>query len=94
MFGSTDYKLLDRNMYNSFKNIVNEDLKYYMNYIDNKALIIWGKLDKDTKLCDGKLINRLIKNSKLYILEEAGHFSYLEYPDYVYKLIYEFLKDE
>ena len=91
IFGSGDYKLLDKNMYNTFKNIVNEDLKYVIKNIDTKTLIIWGKKDKDTPLKDGKLYNRLINDSSLIILPNAGHFSYLNYPVLVNKLIYDYI---
>lgn len=93
IFGSTDYKKLDKNMYNSFKNIVNEDLKYYINNIDIKTLIIWGKKDYDTPLKYGKYMNKKIRKSSLVILPNAGHFSYLNYSTLTHKLIGEFLKD-
>lgn len=94
IFGSADYKKLDKNMYNSFKNIVNEDLKYYINNIDTETLIIWGKLDKDTKLKYGKYMHKKIRKSSLVILPKAGHFSYLNYSTLTNKLISEFLKGE
>ncbi len=94
IFGSSDYKKLDKNMYDSFKNIVNEDLKCYINNINTETLIVWGKLDKDTKLKYGKYMHKKIRKSSLVILPKAGHFSYLNYSTVTNKLIYEFLKDE
>ncbi len=94
IFGSSDYKNLDKYMYNSFKNIVNEDLSYYLKCIDVKTLIIWGNLDKDTPLKDGKITQKKIRNSSLVILPKGSHFSYLNYPNLVNKLIEEFLKDD
>lgn len=92
IFGSTDYKKLDQNMYNSFKNIVNEDLKYYIKNIDIDTLIIWGKLDRDTPLKYGKYMHKKIRKSSLVIIPKANHFSYLNYSTLTNKLISEFLK--
>lgn len=91
IFGSSDYKLLNNNMKNSFKNIVNENLKYYIQYIEQETLIIWGKKDKDTPLKDAKYMKKYIKNSSLVILKNATHYSYLNYPNLTNKLIQEFL---
>lgn len=93
LFGSKDYKNLNRNMQNSFKNIVNEDLKYYIQKIENKTLIIWGKKDKDTPLKDAKYMKKYIKDSTLVIYPDASHFSYLNYPNLTNQIINEFLKD-
>lgn len=94
IFGSDDYKKLDKSMYNTFKNIVNEDLSYYIKYIEQATLIIWGELDKDTPLKDGKYFKKNIKKATLSILSKGSHFSYLNYPALTNKLINEFLKDE
>ncbi len=91
IFGSSDYRNLNSNMYNSFKNIVNEDLKYYIKNIDTTTLIIWGKLDRDTPLRYGKYLHKKIRKSSYVVLAKAGHFSYLDYPTYTNKLISDFL---
>ncbi len=92
IFGSKDYKNLNNNMYNSFKNIVNEDLKYYIANIPTTTLIIWGKLDYDTPLRYSKYLHKKIRKSSLVILPTAGHFSYLDYPTFTNKLISDFLE--
>ena len=91
LFGSTDYKTLPNKMYQTFKNIISEDLKYYLPYIEQETLIIWGKKDKATPLKDGRLINKKIKNSALIIYKQASHFSYLEYPLLTSRIIEKFL---
>lgn len=93
-FSSLDYKNLDDNMHNTFKNIVNEDLSSYIKYIDQETLIIWGSLDKDTPLKDGKYFNKKIRKATLSILPKGSHFSYLNYPNLTNKLISKFLKDD
>lgn len=93
-FASTDYKNLNKNMQKTFKNIINLDLKPYLKNIKSKTLIIWGNNDTSTPLKDGILMNKLIKNSELIILDKAGHFSYLDYPVLINRILFEQLKDE
>ena len=94
IFGSTDYKTLSINMQKTFKNIVNENLKYYIQYIEQKTLIIWGKKDKDTPLKDAKYMNKHIKNSLLILYKKASHYSYLQYPILTNQIIAEFLNSK
>lgn len=93
LFGSSDYKALDQNMYQTFRNIVNLDLRYYFKNIDVATLILWGKKDKDTPIRDAYIIHKAIKNSKLHIFKDAAHFSYLNYPSITYQMIHEFIND-
>lgn len=89
-YSSTDYNNLNKNMYITFKNIINEDLRKYIKHINTKTLIIWGKQDKDTPVKDGYYIHKKIKNSELIIYNKASHFVYLEEKD-VEKKIKNFL---
>lgn len=77
-FGSSDYKSLPNIMKATFVKVVNEDLKRYLKKIKCETLIIWGKKDKETPLYMAKKFNRFIENSGLYIINNAGHFSYLD----------------
>lgn len=94
IFGSADYKALPKEMNETFKNVIKEDLKYYLPYIKQETLIIWGEQDKATPLKDGKLLKKKIKNSALIIFPKATHFSYLEYPLLTYRIIEKFLLPE
>lgn len=91
-YSSTDYNNLNKKMYITFKNIINEDLRKYVKQIKTKTLIIWGKLDQDTPIKDGYYLNKKIKLSKLVIYEKATHFVYLEEKD-VEKQIKPFLSN-
>ena len=93
LFGSVDYNNLNSYMKNTFKNIINEDLKYYIKEIDVPTLIIWGIKDKDTPYKDALYINKSINTSELISLE-AGHYSYLEKEKEVINEINNFLKKE
>lgn len=90
-FASTDYKELDNNMYQTFKNIINENLKYTYKNIDIETLLIWGENDKSTPLKDGIYMKKQIKKSNLIIYPDSGHFSYLDYPKLTNTIIDEFI---
>lgn len=91
IFGSSDYKSLSLNMSKTFQNIIKEDLKDFLPYIEQETLILWGEKDKDTPLKDAKVIKKRIKNSALIIYPNATHFSYFEYPNLTYKIIEKFI---
>ncbi len=77
-FGSSDYNALSSHMKKCFVKIVNRNLKNEAKAIKIPTLLIYGEKDKDTPVYMGKRFNKLIKNSKLVILKNAGHFSYLD----------------
>ena len=93
-YSSADYKNLNINMRNTFKNIINEDLKKYYKNINTETLIIWGEKDEDTPLKDAKLLNKLIKNSGLIIFKNLPHYSYIYNPNKVNKIIEIFIKEK
>ncbi len=92
IFASSDYQVLSKSMQQTFKNIVNEDVSYYLKQIDEEVLILWGKNDIDTPLKYGIKTNKLIKHSALIVFPKGSHFSYLEYPILTNQIIYEFIK--
>ena len=81
-------------MLTTFKNVINEDLIFYLPSIENETLIIWGEKDKDTPLKDARLIQKKIKNSALIIYPKASHYSYLEYPILTNRIINIFLQNK
>lgn len=58
-----------------------EDLTEDLKKIKNQTLIIWGEKDRAVPLKYGKSMYQLIKNSKLVILEEKGHFLHVHDPE-------------
>ena len=91
IFASKDYNALPPTMHNTFKNIIREDLTKYYKNINSNTLIIWGEKDQDTPLKDGKKINKLINNSAIIIIKKATHYSYLQNPYLINKIIENFL---
>lgn len=91
-FGSVDYKSLEENEKKVFLNIIKQDLSNFAKNIMQNTLIIWGEKDKDTPLYMAKKLHKYIKCSKLFVVKDAGHFSYIDDSLNVIKIIKEFLK--
>ncbi|MBR3885765.1 MAG: alpha/beta hydrolase [Clostridia bacterium] len=92
-FGSSDYKVLSPVMKKTFVNIVNEDLTKFAKFLKCETLIVWGENDKETKPYMARKFNKLIKNSKLVFLKNAGHFSFLEKKEEFIIILDTFLKN-
>lgn len=90
--GSEDYKNADDIMKEVFKNVINEDLTEYLPNIKSSTLLIWGDKDFETPLEDGKKMEKLIPDSGLVIIPGAGHFSYLNNPNYFMTIVNKFLE--
>ncbi|MFA7319013.1 MAG: alpha/beta hydrolase [Parcubacteria group bacterium] len=82
------YKMIDSEDYieagaltESYKKIIREDLSEDMKKIQIKTILIWGEKDVATPLAQGELMQKFIKNSKLYIIKTAGHFSFVDQPE-------------
>lgn len=91
-FGSADYNDATEIMKATLVKTVNEDLTEYLPKITADALLIWGENDTATPLSDGQLMEKLIKNSGLVTLKNAGHYSFLEQQFTFNKVIKSYLK--
>ena len=85
--GENDYKNASANMKQTMLNLLNSDKSLKPEAIQNPTLIFWGKEDKITPVSDGKTLNRLIKNSKLEIIENAKHSPQFTHPNQVAETI-------
>jgi len=77
LFRSKDVDKMSQNMYETFKNVVDEDFSEYFKGFYNEALIFWGDTDTATSLESGKKIASLIKNSQFKSYPE-DHFFFLK----------------
>ena len=91
-FGSSEYKKLSPIMQKSYLKIVNEHLDSEYEQIKNQTLIIFGDRDKETPLYMAKKINKYIKNSKLIVIKNAGHFAFIDNSALFNAYLLEFLK--
>ena len=92
-FASKDASNLNQIMYETFKNVVDEDFSEKFANFENKALIFWGKGDLQTPLSSGEKIHFLIKNSQFYPLD-GDHFFFLTHTEFIGDKIVEFLTCE
>lgn len=60
--------------------------------IDVPSLIIVGRQDEFTPVAKAEEMQQNIQNSKLVIIEDAGHMPNLEHPDEFNKIVLEFLE--
>jgi len=93
-FDKTDYaQIKSRELKETFKNVIKENLQPYLFEIKSPTLIIWGEKDKITPLADGQLIAKTIPGAKFAVIKNAGHFVFLEKPEEFVKLIKNFAND-
>lgn len=85
-FASKDAANLNTIMYQTFKNVVDEDLKDVFSKIETKTYIFWGIDDQATPLSSGEKMHQIIKNSQFYPLE-GDHFFFLRHSDFIAKQI-------
>jgi len=65
-------------MYQTFKNVVNEDFTNHFKAFKNKALLCFGKADTATPLWTGEVISTLIADSRLVVFEGDHYFLFQE----------------
>lgn len=87
LVGENDYNNASSNMKQTMINLLNSDKSLNFEKIQIPTLIFWGKEDKITPVSDGRLINHLIKNSKLEIIENARHSPQFTNPNQVAETI-------
>jgi pimeloyl-ACP methyl ester carboxylesterase len=60
------------------KKVVHDNIAADLIKIKVKTLIIWGRHDKATPLHQGEKFHRLIKDAKLLVFENSGHFPFID----------------
>ena len=73
LFVAEDAKELNEHMYQTFKNVVDEDFAKNFKLYSGKALLCWGKEDTATPLSSAKKIDEIVKDSRL-VVYEGDHF--------------------
>lgn len=91
--GSKDYRNAGK-LRGTFIRVVNEDLKKYLIGISRPVLLIWGELDQETPVSDGVFMNKIIPDSRLIIIKDAGHHSFNHNLKEFVGLINQFLCDK
>ena len=83
--------LLLPHMENTFRKIISEDLRGTAKTVSVPTLLIYGSKDQATPVKDGQTLSRAISDSRLEIIEGAGHFLHQEQPENVSRLVEDFL---
>lgn len=91
-FRSKDVDTMSENMYNTFKNVVDEDFEESFKSYTKNAMIFWGEYDSATSLNSGKKINSLIKNSS-FNSYDSDHYFFIKYAQDIALRIENGIKD-
>ncbi len=79
-------------MTETFKRSVRQDVQMDAAKLDLPTLLIYAKRDRAVPIDAGERYNRLISNSELEVVKDAGHFVHLDQPELVVNLIEKFLQ--
>jgi len=82
LFVSPDAKGMSHEMYETFKNVVDEDFESEFAKFKNSALLFWGKEDTATPLYTGKKIHNIIQGSHFYPLD-GDHYFFLAHKEFI-----------
>jgi pimeloyl-ACP methyl ester carboxylesterase len=89
-FGSKEYRTLSPIMKESYKKIVNEDLRDCAACVANKVLLVEGDRDTVTTMQEAKIYENAFPNAKLVVIS-GGHFAFAEQPTQFHLAVEEFL---
>ena len=78
-FGSTEYRTLSPLMKESYKKIVNEDLRNCAREIKNRVLLVEGESDGVTPMREAEAYLQCFENGRLEKMA-GGHFAFAENP--------------
>jgi pimeloyl-ACP methyl ester carboxylesterase len=86
IFVSEDGKNLSQNMYETFKNVIEENFdEVFQSRQNGKTFIFWGIDDQATSLSSGKKINSLIPNS-IFFEMSGDHFFFINQADKIFQI--------
>lgn len=90
--GSADYLAASPIMRQCLVKVVNEDLTHLFPLVEVPALLIWGRNDTATPVSDGELMEKTMKDAGLVVLENCGHYSFLEQQYMFNRVMASFMK--
>jgi pimeloyl-ACP methyl ester carboxylesterase len=80
LFVSSDAREMNEGMYQTFKNVVDEDFSEHFLSFAGRGLCFWGMQDTATPLWTGAQINKLLGESK-FVPMEGDHFFFLHHAE-------------
>lgn len=90
--GSADYLAASPIMRQCLVKVVNEDLTHLFPLVEVPTLLIWGRNDTATPLSDAQLMEKTMKDAGLVVLENCGHYSFLEQQGIFNRVMASFMK--
>ena len=91
-FGSAEYRTLSPIMRESYKKIVNEDVRGDAACIQGRVLMIVGKEDMVTPLKEAQAYLAVMRDANIAVMD-GGHFAFAQHPVVFNLLVEEFLQD-
>lgn len=90
--GSDDYIAFPE-LRETFINVIREHVEFELPQIATQTLIVWGGDDENsyTPVNDVSVFERLIPHADAHIIQNAGHYSFLDNPTEFYDTVLEFL---
>ncbi|KYJ86552.1 alpha/beta fold hydrolase [Sulfurovum riftiae] len=92
LFASKDVEGMSHAMYETFKNVVNEEFEHNFSAVSGKALLFWGREDTATPLWTAEKIEKMIGDATLYPLD-GDHFFFLNHAPFIAQTITDQCKD-
>lgn len=86
LFRSKDVRGMPPNMYETFKNVVDEDFSPFFRESPSLGFLFWGKEDRATPLACGQKIAALMPKSVLFPLE-GDHFFFLTQAETIQRIV-------
>lgn len=90
--GSSDYSKLSGVMRETFVKSVTEYLDPCLPKIPHEVLLLWGREDVATPLYQGERMEKGIKNAALVVIDQAGHYAFLDKPKHFASIAKAFFK--
>jgi pimeloyl-ACP methyl ester carboxylesterase len=75
------------------KSAVRQNLADNLHEINVPTLLVWGKQDDITPPFVAEKFDELIKDTRLYFVEECGHAPMMEHPEQFNKILEQFLEE-
>ena len=89
--GSADYRAASPMMRQVLVKTVNEDLSHLLPLVKQEVLLIWGRNDDATPIADGERMEKEMPDAGLAVIENAGHFAFIEQQNLFLRIISSFL---
>ncbi|MDZ7691580.1 MAG: alpha/beta hydrolase [Balneolaceae bacterium] len=92
--GSSDYQKLSGVMRETFVKSVTEHLDEHLKKIPHEVLLLWGRDDEATPLYQGQRMEKRMENAALVVIDNAGHYAFLDRPKHFVSIARAFFQSD